>query len=66
MGQVAQLRIKLRLLKQEGGGFTFQEQLKAVVVLDTEISVVRDGLLRLTVDTDRLLITTLGNCEEPC
>ena len=66
MGQVAQLRIKLRLLKQEGGGFTFREQLKAVVVLDTEISVVRDGLLRLTVDTDGLLITALGNCEEPC
>lgn len=34
IGQIAQVRMQYRLLKQENGSFTWRELLKAVYVLD--------------------------------
>ena len=41
VGQVAQIRLKLRLLKQEDGSFTFREMLKGVYILHDGASTVR-------------------------
>lgn len=39
-GQVAQIQLKLRLLKQENGTFTLRELLKGVYVIDDGLSMV--------------------------
>jgi len=41
VGQIAQTRMKFRLLKQEDGTFTFRELLKAIFVLNDGASMVR-------------------------
>jgi hypothetical protein len=43
VGQIVQVRMKFRLLKQENGSFTFRELLKGVYVLHDGASMVCDG-----------------------
>jgi hypothetical protein len=43
VGQIAQIKIKFRLLKQENGSFTFREVLKGVYIL-------HDGASTVSVD----------------
>jgi hypothetical protein len=41
VGQIAQIKMKFRLLKQESGDFTFRELLKGICVLHDGMSMVR-------------------------
>jgi hypothetical protein len=56
VGQIAQIKMKLRLLKQENGSFTFREVLKGVYIL-------HDGAS--TVSMDDLWIRRGGGIDGP-
>jgi hypothetical protein len=44
VGQIVQIKMKFRLLKQESGEFTFRELLKGIYVLHDGMSMVRRGI----------------------
>jgi len=54
IGQIAQIKMSFRLLKQQNGSFTFRQLLKGIYVLHDGMSMVRNSskLLRLASAND--------------
>ena len=63
VGQIAQIRMYFRLLKQENGSYTFRQSLKEICVLHSGKSLVREASVHLE---NCILTNDVGDRSVPC